>query len=1038
MRKFLVLALLVMAVTSYSQGLTVEGYVFDVRSKSPINSVDVKVIEDGVVNFSRTDSTGYFKIDVQGINNPFYFEFPGFRTVTKYVRSNEGSLSIYMVSESKEDVRDYMELPMGPQRKIDVNGSVNVVKPSTADIMGYETVDFLLQNTPGVFADRRSGMPGEGSNLFIRGIRSINTLNSPLVVVDGLVLGNYNFGDAAIGGHAFDNFLGIHLGDIKSVVVLKDAASLAEYGTKGANGVIVINTQSAELGETKVAVKAARGLTWMNNRIPLMSSSENLAYLREQFANGGDNIDGEIPFLSNTTDTAVFPAYTYNTDWQEEVFSPASLMNTHITLKGGDEASRFYVSAGFVNFNNVVKNTNFTRVGARVNSYVKLNKTLSVDGGIGFTYARNNLLDQTINAKYNPVNAALVKSPLTGPKRTLELGGTLNEFSDADSLQASNPTALVNTQQGLQDYFSIIGNYDFKVEINSNWQAHLNAGVELGANGEEVFIAELGTGQSETKEIENIARNKVDRYFAITPQTWIEYASDRNRAHVFGAKLGTRVSFSNISSDFSQGFNTGNDERTAIQNTAENTRLKFGGFVNSAWINNYLTGRYTYKDAFFVNLGISLDGSNRFGSDIDDGIKIGDNVFAIFPAIGAGVDLVNAGVFSDTYLIDLFKFRVSYGKSGNDFFSDFIAKDYYVAARYHTITGLTRPTVANTSIKWEENTTIDIGLDMNLLGSRLMLTADAYRTELNDILSLRDIPSQYGASRDKILTNEASGYNQGIDLSIQAALVRSNQLTWDFGMSFSTGETVLEGLPNDERIQLDAPNGQKLNKVGDRPGQFYGYQQLGVFRTDQEAANSGLKTSLSEPFRAGDIRFRDVNNDGIIDDEDRVIIGDPFPDVYGKVINTIRYKGFTLSAEIRYVLGRDVYNSQRVLIESVSGLNNQSKAVLNRWRNQGDMTDIPRLDYLDSRGNSYFSDRWIEDGSFVKLSRAELSYEFRNPPKLTKGLKVYVIGNNLLSFDNYLGYDPEFSAGYGYRELGIDYGRVPFARSFMAGLDVRF
>ena len=1014
--------------------ITISGKVLEMEDDTPLKAVTIRAyVGDGVV-LARTDSTGSFAIDVRDDNLPLEISYPGYKLI--YYYPIEGSdQKIRLTKEGASLVKKSFNVVSSPNELHLVNGAINLSEISNIREISHETVDFAIQNESGVYAERRSGMPGLGTNMFIRGVGSIQTLNAPLIIVDGMILGNYNFGNSALGSHDFHNFIAVNPNDIESVVVLKDAVSVGIYGTKGSNGVVVINTKKTYTGETEVGVLASIGMRLSPEQIPMLNGQEHRAYLQSQLFSQGltaTEINQQFPFLGN--EQLSNPAYEYNTNWQDEIFQPGRLVNGHVTLKGGDEAAKFHVSVGYTGFDGVVRNSSYDRINTRINTSIKINKWLSVDGGLGFAYTTGNIFDQGPDSTFipvsNPVNAALYKSPLTGVFETVEEGANAGDLtdrlSDSDLLGASNPVALIEDSFAEKINYSLIGNYRFNIDFNGDIDGFVDLGVELNSNTEHFFLPMVGTSQQAGSEAENVVRFKVDKYLGIMTGSGLTYTY-RNGGHNVSAILGTRWSFTNNVQDFSRGINTGSDEFRAIQFVQEDSRRKDGYSLNYIWINNYVKVNYNYKNTFFLDFSVAMDGSSRFGDEAEGGVSLGGKSFGVFPAIGGGVDLANL-LFVNNPNINLLKLRASAGIVGNDFFGEFLARDYYVASQYFNVTGLARGGLINEGAKWEEHETINVGLTGGFLRERIFVSMDAFQTNVKDMLAIENLSDVFGF--ESVISNTGTSEKMGIEATVDAKIL-TGKLGWRTSASFTTYKSELTSLPNNEII--DMIGAQKINRVGEAPGVFYGLKTNGIFSTTEQAQAANLTDQFGQSYEAGDVHFVDINGDNVIDSRDRQIIGDPNPDFFGRVQNTISYGGFSVMAEVRFVIGRDVFNYQRSQIESVSSYNNQSRAVLGRWQEEGDVATIPRLNFNDPLGNNQFSDRWIEDGSFIKLSRVQLTYDF-NSVGTFSGLQVFVVGENLFSLDDYLGFDPEFSYGYGYRFSGVDYGVTPYTPSFLVGV----
>jgi hypothetical protein len=435
---------------------------------------------------------------------------------------------------------------------------------------------------------------------------------------------------------------------------------------------------------------------------------------------------------------------------------------------------------------------------------------------------------------------------------------------------------------------------------------------------------------------------------------------------------------------------------------------------------------------------MAMDASSRFGNNVHGALNIGGNSVALLPSVGASWLISSEKFMSGIKAINILKLRASYSKTGNDDIGNYTAKQSYVSQNLLGVQGLVRGNIANPALQWESNSKANAGLDVSLFNERLNFSVDVFENKTTNMLTYEPVPPASGF--DYAITNGGSMKTTGIDFTISGRLVNTRSVKWDMGFTISAYKNTITQLPGNTAI-TSFGGATIRTQVGSPANIFYGYKTNGVYTTDAEAAAANLYKKLPDGsivrFKGGDVRFINTNGDSLIDETDRQPIGDPNPAFTGAFSNKITWKGLSLEAIFTFSQGNKVYNGVRAALESESGVNNQLQSVINRWRAPGQVTNTPKATWGDPIGNSSFSDRWIEDGSFIRLKMVSLSYNL--PLKADNKIKyitVYVTGNNLLTFSKYLGYDPEFYAAESTLARGVDVGLEPQFKSFVAGVRI--
>ncbi|MFV0593840.1 MAG: SusC/RagA family TonB-linked outer membrane protein [Draconibacterium sp.] len=1011
-----------------------KGYVYH-QDGAPFENALVTVIVGSESKQTTTNAQGYYETD--GEEGCFLqISFPQYFTKQFYPIPGKEEKT-YLVKEDRFSYERSYTTMTGTSKLRNSNAAVSLTSPADYS-KETETVDDIWKgSSTGIYSEKQSGMPGAGSLNILRGIHSLHTSKSPVIIVDGMFLGDYSFENPAIYGNDLFTVLGLNPYDVKEIVFLKDGASTLKYGVRGGNGVILINTKRAEISQTQIATEFSSGVSMFDNTLPMLGVANNRQYLQYQLFNKGltaDQVDELYPPLGPSANAGDYPRWDQNTNWQDEVFRPSIKNKLNFAFSGGDEISKFYFSLGYTNNNGTIDNTNMNRLNARLNASVAVSEKLNMSVNLGFGYTESQLFDLGANYVSNPVFVSLIKSPQLGVYEAVGDGLYQESLDPEDIFEFSNPVGITSSSEEFRKNYFLIGSFKFNYQFNDNWYASLMLGNYLNQVDDDVFIPDNTIGRLPGSEADQTVRKKDSKMLTWYSSGQAGYTNTFDNKHTVDFALGMKVNANTYTSGAGSILNTGTDDFTAIQFGDVTTRRKEGSWVKDNWINSYFTGDYNYKQKYFVSAGVSMDGSSRLGNNIESGgIKIGNNYYAILPSFAAAWDISREESFIRD-MFDMFKIKASYSIRGNDMFNNFIAKSYYVPVQYFDITGLAKGGVMNSGISWEKAKNLELGLDMAFMKEKVNLGINYFHENVEDVVTQNNLARYYGFST--MLDNTGAIKMNGLELMARAYLVDNKKFSWETELNLTTSSSEITQLADDEIITLTG--GEKINRQGNAPYSFYGWNYLGVFSTDADASAAALTDEFGNPFGAGDAIFEDIDNNHIIDAKDKQLIGNPFPDFWGAFINRMQLGNFSLYAKMSFTVGRDVYNYTRSQLESGSNFFNQTTNALGAWKQQGDNTDVPKWQYGDPMGNARFSTRWIEDASFVRLDDVTLSYNFSLKNSGLKGLQVYVTGQNLLVLTDYLGYDPEFSYGLDAATMGIDYFSAPVNKSYILGVKVNF
>ncbi len=721
-------------------------------------------------------------------------------------------------------------------------------------------------------------------------------------------------------------------------------------------------------------------------------------------------------------------------------------MNYGVSVRGGDDRALYSFSLGYTKNDGSVKETSFDRLNIRFNSDINLWKGFKLRFDIAFAQATWHLFDDGINAVSSPTYLSMIKSPLYHPNVISNSGDVTMKYSDVDELNVGNPLSILDLgkadnrnyrfnlaatpQYVFNDAWKIAGTvgYTFDKEKQNNFTP--DYGVEdtpLFNNNGEIYATSL-----------NRVRTMMSRHTLFNADIHGEWHPLRDYVNNLKFNLGYRFQNDTYNWSYGEGHNTPSDHINALGKTSTELRVSEGldtKWRSMAW---YLTGDYSLYNRYFLSVAASTESNSLFGKHAPHALRMGGVSWGLYPSVNAAWLISSEKFMRSLTAIDMAKIRVGYDVAGNDRLPALATMSYMASEPLagHAF-GLVLANIGNDRLKWETTRTFRVGLDMNWFANRWQWQFDFYKSSTSDLLMPRQLNDETGLKT--YWTNGGRLENTGVNFSTTVRVVDTRDFKFDLGASIGHYRNKVTSLADGDFVTSLA-GGEILTTVGEPLGVFYGYRTEGVFSTaaDAREANLAIRNangSLS-PFQAGDMHFADVKKDGVIDLSDRTIIGDPNPDFYGNFNLRLSWKGFTLSSLFTFSQGNDIYNALRANLESGADIYNQSTAMTNRWVASGQVTDIPRAVYGDPMGNARFSDRWIEDGSYLKWKSLRLSYDIPIQSPFIQGVQVWFGMNNLKTWTKYLGQDPESYAGSTPLWLGVDTGLVPSVREYTFGVKI--
>lgn len=1032
---------------------TVKGSVVDAATGKPVAGAMVGAA--GIAGFSvLTDDDGSYQLSVP--------------TITTQLEVTAPDMNLVKVGVAKGEQQGVTKLYADKFRAEYVRGG-NVTNESSAS-------DFRFSNAASIEEDiqknlgadvrtvLRGGTPGVGGVMFVGGLNSLNANAQPLIVVDGVIF-DQQYGREMIHDGFYNDILSnISTTDIEKVTVLKNGTAL--YGAKGANGVILIETRRCKSMATRITASISGGVTLEPKYYDMMGGSQFKAYASDLLA-GVNTTLTNFKFLNNDPTYYYYPQYNNNTDWKDQVYRTAFTQNYSINVEGGDDIATYNLSLGYVNQQSTLEYNSMNRINIRFNTDIQLTKKFSVRFDASFANQTRNLRDDGAPASYDdgtptaPSFLAYAKSPMLSPYAYAN-GVLSNSFLDTDAesyldealanydsynWRLANPVALneyaeaenknhfensmvniaVKPRYAFNKHLALQEHFSYNI-VNTNEQYY------IPINGvPEYYVSSVGGMRT------NETRSLFSKQESVMSDTRLEW-NNRYGAHTISLFGGARLNWENYTVKNQLGYNTGNDKTPFMSASLLNATTTGNNdkWNSLAW---YAQANYDYLKRYYLQLNLTAEGSSRFGKDADDGLKLFDAAWGIFPGVQASWVVSNEPWFASLRAIDYLRVNVGYDVTGNDDVDYYAARSYFRASTFmQSVSGLTLANIGNNHLQWETTKRFNAGFEANLLSNRLNVRFNYFRSTTDNLLGYQSLG--YLSGLETNWANGGSLKNEGFDVSVMGKLIATPNWQWELGASMGHYKNKMTALPGGKDYADTEIYGATVRtQVGQAANLFYGYKTGGVYATSEEAKAANLYVLGDNGidrtyFGAGDVKFLDLNGDGQISDADRMVIGDPNPDIYGNIFTTLQYKRLRLDVNFTYSLGNDVYNYMRSQLESGSRFMNQTTAMTRRWQTEGQVTDMPKATFQDPMGNSRFSDRWIEDGSYLRLKTVQLTYTLPMHSTFFQGFQFWIQGNNLLTFTKYLGSDPEFAATSSVLGQGIDTGMLPQSRSIVAGVKI--
>lgn len=1011
----MLLGLLFSTMFIQAQSRTITGNVIS-SAGEPVAGVTVTV--KNTSRATTTNESGTYSIQVNNNNSVLVFSHVNYTSQEMPVGSNS---SVYAFLEPVAgNLNEVVVVGYGSVRKGDLTGSV--VKLKAGDMTPGANISVeqtLMGRAPGVQVYQKSGEPGSAMSVKIRGVSSISGSNDPLYVVDGMPVNNLP--PVSGNGTGFPNnqnprnpLNGLNPSDIESIEILKDASATAIYGSRGSNGVVLITTKRGAQGKLKIGYDGYYGLQKVANSLDLLSGEDYKNVLNAIIEEGGgvasEKVVNEV----------------VNTDWQQELYQEAPMQSHNLTFSGGKDNTRFYASLGYFDQEGVIKKSGVQRYTAKVNLESSVAKKYVFGLNLNTSYLKDkyNSVGIGVNENGSALYSAIYYDP-TYP--VYDANGDF--FRSPFMTTMDHPLALIEGQYANSDGYRTFGNVYGEYFLFPSLSVKLRVGGDINTTQRNTWIDPITIAGLQAKGIATINTGTTTYYMG---EATLNYNNEFGKHHRLNAVLGTTYDRygSNSFGGNARGFSLPDLTFNAI-GTGIPTLNQLGSGRASTKIISYLgRANYTFKDKYLVTFTFRADGSSRFGPN---------NRFAYFPAAAIAWKMQEEKFLEDVSFLDELKLRVSYGSVGNQnianylYFSTFSAgaDAIFGNVRYNSIA----PTrISNPDLQWEGARQADAGIDFSLWRRRLSGSVEYYIRNTDRLLLALPQPLSTGFNTKTV--NIGDMKNQGVDLMLAGDVIRSKNFNWNVSGNISILKNEVKSLGPLKQIFAGGAGfiaNATIIKPGESLGSYYGYQVLGVWQTNDDFSKAPVGV------KAGDLKFLDLDQNKIINADDRVILGKAIPDYNYGFNTTLDYKGFSVGLFFEGSKGAKVLNN--AALDSYFPVsfrrNRLAEPYLNRWTPKNPTNEYPSFVNPTSQGQQTINSRTVENASYLRMQSARVAYNIPIRSKAIRSLQAYVTGQNLFTITGYSGVDPAVNA-IGSDVIKIDYSTYPMTRSVLFGLNAQF
>lgn len=995
----------IVALGMFAQNITVIGTVKDVNNEPVIGAT---VVELGDTSHGTlTDINGRYELRNIPANASLQFSYVGMQPKVIIVN---GRTTIDVLMESDIELLDeIVVIGYGTVRKSDLTGAVSSISADkVSQVKAISNIAQTLQGQmSGVMANQRSGQPGEAVNIIIRGANSISGGSAPLYVVDGMLLDGLSSQ--------------LNPEDIQNIEVLKDASAVAIYGSRGANGVIMITTKRGVEGKAQVNYNGYIGGQTLRKKIDLIDAHEFAILQNEVASNNGE----PLPWSDNQINSL-----GKGTDWQDEVYQTGIVHNHDVSVKGGGQNTTYYTSLGYYNQEGIIQNSGFDRLSFRTNFDQKISSKIDLFTNLSIQNSKYNQAVYTGADGGGGIPFTTMVMPAT--QGIYNEDGTYTRFTGV-SWGQTNPVGISKEVYNPNNSTRIIGTAQLNVQIIEGLKMRISAGVDQN-NSKSDYYAPSTITIGQTSNGNGIASKNYSNSISLLNENVLAYNKIFNN-HTFDAVAG--FTFQSYKSEYlNSGTATGFISDIFQNNNISAAEIKAqpsSGYTDYKLISYLGRVNYNYLSKYYITLTGRYDGSSKFGEN---------NKYAFFPSGALAWRVSEEEFLKEVEAISNLKLRASYGISGNQAIGPYQTLsrlsnvNVFLGGQYNT--GFVQSSLDNKDLKWETTSQMDIGVDLSFLNDRINITADYYQKKTTNLLMPVKLPTSSGFST--VIKNVGALQNRGWEFQLSTLNI-DKVFKWNSVLTLSQNKTKVLDLGNDVDgnpiTYLESGTGGNWFPiiVGESMRQLYGQTVVGVYQTDEEAVQNGEPTK-----RAGDYKFKNFDGQGNVDDSDKRVLTNLEPKLIFGFNNTFVYKNFDLSVLLVGTLGNDIVNEFRKYNLTVNGNWMPTREAFdNRWKGAGTSNKIDKPSKNSGTSiRDYANSLWVEDGSYLRVRDITLGYSF--PAKLIPitSLNIYISGQNLFTLTKYTGYDPEAVWNANTDINGWDRGVYPSTKSIIGGVKITF
>nr|WP_129730358.1 TonB-dependent receptor [Parabacteroides goldsteinii] len=997
----------------------IKGTVVD-ESNQPV--IGANIVVEGTTNGTITDLDGNFSLQVPE-KAELRISYIGY--LDQKVKVGNNTTLHIVLKEDTQTLDEVVVVGYGTMKKSDLTGSVSSVKvDELKEGIGTSVDQLLFGKSAGVNVIQNSGEPGGGFSINIRGASSINAGVEPLYVIDGVPIDN----SRAVESGSIVGFNSnrsprnpmstINPADIESLEILKDASATAIYGSRGANGVVLITTKSGKTGKQQISYSGSVSISSPAKKLDLLNATDYKRVLNAIIDEGGESDIYRVGDIQNNG---------LGTDWQDEVTKQNAISHEHqLSFTGGNEKTFYYASLNYANQDGIVKNTSFERWGARLNLKSNINSRLTINFNVTGSYVKDRFAANGygVNAEAGVLYAAYNYDP------TLAVKDEDGNYVRSTILSVDNPVAIQEGMTSHSDTYRVLASAYGEYRIIDGLTAKLSLGTDFVNENRKNFISSLTQYGEDNGGIGSNQNSEKSNYIV---EGILNYIKTINEKHSIGGLFGmsyqrfVNTSMNSRAADFpdeslgADNLQLGNQETFRITNSVTGNRL-------ASYISRF---NYGFDDRYLATVTFRADGSSRFGAN---------HRFGYFPSAALAWKMSNESFFKEFSALSQLKMRLSWGRTGNQEIGNYPALSTYSAGNAaiwndQVVTGTKPSKIPNPDLKWETTDQYNVGFDYGFFNNRLNGSIDYFWKKTTDMLLELPIPQSTGYSNQ--LTNIGRIDNQGIELSLNTINIDNPDFSWTSNFTFSAMKNEVKDLGGIDEIIIGAGYTHVDQVAIRRPGvplnSYYGYEVAGVWQINDDFSK------MKEDYVPGDLKYVDQNGDGVIDDKDRVVLGNSFPDFSWSFGNTFTYKNFGLYVFFEGVQGVDMLNGN--LIDNYFPIsfrrNKFSELYLNRWTPDNQTNEYPSFVNPLKFGRKVCNSNTISDASYVRLKTIRLSYTFPKVSKYIGSLQVYATAENLITWTDYIGLDPTLNSNSN-SNFRMDFNSYPSARTYMFGVKLDF